>query len=86
MPNMKNAKKRILVNEKKEVSNNNYAASMKTAVKNVERAVNSKDKEAAEAKYKVAVKAIDKACKKGAVKKNTCARNKSRLSKKINEM
>ena len=86
MPNMKNAKKRILVNQKKEVSNNNYAASMKTAVKNVERAVNSKDKEAAEAKYKVAVKAIDKACKKGAAKKNTCARNKSRLSKKINEM
>ena len=86
MPNMKNAKKRILVNQKKEVSNNNYAATMKTAVKNVERAINSKDKEAASEKYKVAVKAIDKAAQKGAVKKNTCARNKSRLSKKINEM
>ena len=86
MPNMKNAKKRILVNQKKEVSNNNYAATMKTAVKNVERAINSKDKDAATEKYKVAVKAIDKAAQKGAVKKNTCARNKSRLSKKINEM
>ena len=59
---------------------------MKTAVKNVERAVNSKDKKVAEEKYKVAVKAIDKAAQKGAVKKNTCARSKSRLSKKINEM
>ena len=47
MPNMKNAKKRVLVNIKKEKANNEFEASMKTAIKNVERAVASKDKEKA---------------------------------------
>ena len=86
MPNMKNAEKRILVNAKKEVTNNNYDASMKTAMKNVERAVASKDKEKAKENLKVAVKAIDKATKSGVSRKNKSARNKSRLTKKVNEM
>jgi len=86
MPNMKNAKKRVLVNIKKEEINNNYAQTMKTAVKGVERAVNSKDKEKATEKLAVAIKAIDKAKQSGAVKANTCARNKSRLTKKVNSM
>jgi len=86
MPNMKNAKKKVLVNIKKEKSNNEYAASMKTAIKNVEKAVTNKDKENACAKLKVAVKAIDKASKKGVTTKNTAARNKSRLCKKVNSM
>lgn len=86
MPNLKNAKKRVLVNEKKEVVNNEFSASMKTAIKNVERAVASKDKEKATDKLKVAIKAIDKAAKNGVTSKNTCARNKSRLSKKVNSM
>lgn len=86
MPNMKNAKKRVLVNIKKEKANNEYEASMKTAIKNVEKAVASKDKEKAEGKLKVAIKAIDKAAQKGVTSKNTSARNKSRLSKKVNSM
>lgn len=86
MPNMKNAKKRVLVNIKKEKANNEFEASMKTAIKNVERAVASKDKEKANDKLKVAIKAIDKAAQKGVTSKNTCARNKSRLSKKVNTM
>lgn len=86
MPNLKNAKKRVLVNEKKEIANNDFAANMKTSIKKVERAVNSKDKNKASDALKVAVKAIDKACKSGATKKNTAARNKSRLTKKVNAM
>ena len=34
----------------------------------------------------VAIKRIDKATSKGVVTKNFCARNKSRLTKKVNEM
>ena len=86
MPNMKNAKKRVLVNIKKEKSNNDFSASMKTAIKNVEKAVASKDKEKANNKLKVAIKAIDKAAQKGVTAKNTAARNKSRLTKKVNSM
>ena len=86
MPNLKNAKKRVLVNVKKEKANNEFAASMKTAIKNVERAVVAKDKEKANDKLKIDIKAIDKAAQKGVTAKNTAARNKSRLSKKVNSM
>jgi small subunit ribosomal protein S20 len=86
MPNLKNAKKSVLVNKSKKEINNKYEASMKTAVKNVERAVASKDQEKANESLKVAIKTIDKAKASGAVKANTCARNKSRLTKKVNNM
>lgn len=86
MPNMKNAKKKVLVNIKKEKANNEFEASMKTAIKNVERAVASKDKEKATDSLKIAIKKIDKAAQKGVTSKNTSARNKSRLSKKVNSM
>lgn len=83
---MKNAKKKIKVIAKETVSNNNYEASMKTAMKKVERAVSANDKESAQANLKTAIKAIDKAASKGVASKNFVARNKSRLSKKVNAM
>ena len=86
MPNMKNAEKRILVNAKKEENNNKYEASMKNSIKKVEKAVANKNKEEAKEALKSAIKTIDKAVKNGVTSKNTCARNKSRLTKKVNEM
>lgn len=86
MANMKNAKKKIKVIAKETVSNNNYEATMKTAMKKVERAVSANDKDQANANLKVAIKAIDKAASKGVAKKNFVARNKSRLTKKVNAM
>lgn len=86
MPNMKNAKKAVKVISKKNINNNNYKASMRTAIKNVEKAVASKDIKKAEETLKIAIKRIDKAAAKGVSAKNTCARNKSRLTKKVNEM
>jgi small subunit ribosomal protein S20 len=86
MPNMKNAKKAVKTIEKKRIINNNYKASMKTAIKNVERAVLAKDKTAAEEALKIAIKRIDKAGSAKVVTNNYVARNKSRLTKKVNEM
>ncbi len=86
MPNMKNAVKKVKVNAKKNVSNNDYEASMKTAIKNVEKAVNENDKKKAKDLLKVASKKIDKAAAKGVVRSNYVARNKSRLTKKVNAM
>lgn len=86
MANMKKAKKKIKVIAKETVSNNNYEASMKSAMKKVERAVSANDKEQANANLKVAIKAIDKAASKGVATKNFVARNKSRLTKKVNAM
>ena len=84
MANMKNAKKRVLVNAKKSVRNNNYSASMKTAVKNLEKAIASKDKETANDLLKIAIKRIDKATSAGVITKNKASRSKSRLTKKVN--
>ena len=86
MPNMKNAKKYVKVTEKRNKANNEFEASMKTAMKKVEKAVNAKDKEAATKELKVAIKRIDKAASKNVASKNYCARNKSRLTKKVNAM
>ncbi len=86
MPNMKNAEKKILVDAKREVTNNNYEATMKTAIKKVEKAVASNDKEKAGTALKAAIKSIDKATKNGVSSKNKSARNKARLTKKVNAM
>ena len=86
MPNMKNAKKKVKVIAKKSESNNNYEAQMKNAMKKVEKAVANKDKDKAKTELAVAVKRIDKAAKKGVASKNYVARNKSRLTKKVNSM
>ena len=86
MANMKNAKKKIKVIAKKKKGNNEYKTSMRTAMKNVEKAVIANDKDKAKDALGVAIKRIDKATPKGVVTKNFCARNKSRLTKKVNEM
>ena len=86
MPNMKNAKKAVKTIAKKKVSNNDFKASMKTAIKNVEKSIAAKDKAKAQEALQVAIKKIDKACAAGVVTANYVARNKSRLTIKVNSM
>lgn len=86
MPNMKNAKKAVKTNAKKTVTNNNLNASIKTAIKKVEKAVSSKDKDNAKETLKTAIKQLDKAVSSGTKSKNARARKKSRLTKKVNAM
>lgn len=86
MPNIKSAKKRVLVTSKKKVANNDYKSSMRTAIKKCEKLIHNKDIEEAENAFLESTKRIDKACSKGIIKKNTAARYKSNLAKKINEL
>ena len=86
MPNMKNAKKAVKTSVKRKVENNDFKASMKTAIKNVERAIASKNKEAAKENLAIAIKRIDKAASAGVVTDNYVARTKSRLTLKVNNM
>ena len=86
MPNIKSAKKRVITNAKKRDNNVLTKSSMKTAIKKSERAIKANDKELADANLKVALKRIDKAQAKGLIKKNTAARQKSRLTKKTNNV
>ena len=84
MPNIKSAKKRVKVIEKKTLRNNMIKSAYKTAVRKFEEAVNAGNVEEAKVLISLATKKIDQACTKGVIVKNTAARKKSSLSKKLN--
>ena len=84
MPNIKSAKKRVKVIEKKTLRNNMIKSAYKTAIKKFEEAVSAGNVEEAKTLFAEATKKIDQACTKGVIVKNTAARKKSSLSKKLN--
>lgn len=86
MANIKSAKKRIKVNETKAAQNKAVKTYYKNACKKLDAAVASGDKSAADAAYKAAVVAADKAVSKGIIHKNKAARKKSQFTKAVNEM
>ncbi len=84
MPNIKSAMKRVNVIEKKTLRNNMIKSGYKSAVKKFEQAVEAGNKEEATTLFSLATKKIDQACAKGVIVKNTAARKKSNLAKKLN--
>jgi small subunit ribosomal protein S20 len=86
LANIKSAKKRVLVNQKKAERNKSIKSGVKTSIRKVEAAVAAKDKEAAVAALQNAISTIDKAATKGVYHKNTAARKVSRLSKAVNTL
>lgn len=84
MPNIKSAKKRVLVNKTKAARNKSANSALKTAIKkaNVAIETNAPDKEAV---VKAAVIKIDQAAAKGLIHKNNAARKKSALALKLNK-
>ncbi len=83
MPNIKSAKKRVLVNKTKQARNKSANSALKTALKkaNVAIETNAADKEAV---VVAAIKKVDQAAAKGLIHKNNAARKKSALAKKLN--
>ena len=86
MANIKSAKKRIIVNQKKADRNKAVRSRVKTYVKKVYDAIESGDKAAAQEALRVATKELDKACAKGVYHKNTSSRKVSRLALAVNKM
>ena len=80
MPNIKSAKKRVLVSEKKALENKMFKSAFKTIVKKFEAAVEAGDVESAKQLYVTVIKTTDKAAAKGIMHKNTAARKKSRFT------
>ena len=78
VPNIKSAKKRVLVSEANYARNKQYRTAMKTAIKKADKAIaeNSADKVNA---VKAAIKKIDQMATKGIIHKNNAARKKSAL-------
>ena len=84
MPNIKSAKKRVKIIEKKTLRNNMIKSGYKSAIKKFETALESGNIEEAKILFSEATKKIDQACSKGVIVKNTAARKKSNLAKKLN--
>ncbi len=84
MPNIKSAIKRVSVIEKKTLRNSMIKSEYKTAIKRFEEALANNNVEEATKLFSVATKKIDQACTKGVIVKNTAARKKSNMAKKLN--
>ena len=86
MPNIKSAKKRVAVIEKKTSQNKMIKSAVKTAIKKYNAAIVAGDITEAEKLLPVTVSAIDSAASKGILHKNNAANKKSALAKKLNEI
>ena len=86
MPNIKSAIKRVSVIEKKTLRNNMIKSGYKSAVKKFEQAVEAGNKEDATKLFSESTKKVDQACTKGVIVKNTAARKKSNMAKKLNSI
>ena len=84
MPNIKSAIKRVSVIEKKTARNNMIKSGYKSAVKKFEQSLENNNAEETKVLFSEATKKIDQACTKGIIVKNTAARKKSNLAKKLN--
>jgi small subunit ribosomal protein S20 len=84
--NIKSQKKRILTNEKARLRNNAVKSELKTAIRAVNVAVESSDKDAATTALVAASRKLDKAVSKGVIHKNNAANRKSAISKKVNAL
>ena len=84
MPNIKSAKKRVIVNDKRAKRNKSMNSALKTAIKKANVAIESgsADKEVL---VTAAVKKIVQATAKGLLHKNNAARKKSALVTKLNK-
>ena len=84
MPNIQSAKKRVKVIATKTAQNKAMKSALKTYVKKAYVAVDTNADNKAEA-VRLATKKIDQAVAKGLLHKNTAARAKSSLAKRLNE-
>ena len=86
MPNIKSAKKRVLVSETKAAQNKAAKSALKTDIKKFEAAVVEGNRSEADKRYKEAVKAVDQAAARGLMHKNTAANRKSKMTLRLNKI
>jgi len=86
MANTASARKRSRQNEKQRQHNASLRSELRTAVKNVRKAIEAGDKAAAHGVLESAASTIDRIADKNIIHKNKAARHKSRLSAAIKGM
>ena len=83
MANSPSARKRARQAENRRQHNASLRSMVRTSIKKVIKAIDTKDVEAAKAAFTAAVPVIDRMADKGIIHKNKAARHKSRLNAQI---
>lgn len=86
MPNIKSAKKRVMVAETRRMRNMARKNEMKTQIKKFTAAVADGNKQTAEKELLASVSILDKTAGKGVIHKNAAARRKANLYRAYNNM
>lgn len=86
MPNIKSAKKRVLVTSVKTLQNRMVKSTLRTAVRKFNVACDQGDKDKAATEMNTAIKSIDKAAAKGVIHKNNAAHKKSSIALRYNSI
>lgn len=86
MPIIKSAIKRMKQSEVRRQRNRKVKSQLKSAVKQFLLSLEGNELKEAQRCYASATKVIDKAAAKGVLHKNTAARKKSRLARRLNKL
>ncbi len=86
MANIKSAKKRIKVIEKKTALNRIRKSQIKTAIRRFEEALEAGDKTTATERFQFAQKKINQVASSGTIHKNAASRKVAKLASKLNAM
>jgi small subunit ribosomal protein S20 len=81
MANIKQQKKRVLIQERQRTENLRYRSTIKTLTKRLEAAASDGDAERIASEHRELVRTIDRATARGALHRNTAARKKSQAAK-----
>ena len=85
MANIKSAKKRIKVIDKKTARNRRVKNHLKAVLRSFDEAIEAGDMELAQEKFQLAEKKLMQAASKGTIHKNAASRKVSRLAKQLNK-
>lgn len=86
MPNIKSAKKRVKVSARQHDENQVVRSMIKTARRKYFESADEGDKEKSKLLYREFCSVVDKAVKKGTIKKTAADRRKSRATLRLNKM
>lgn len=86
MPNIKSAKKRVLITKKKNARNRSDRSKMNNAIKAFNKAIDTANIEEAERLLPITMSVIDKSVTAGIIHKNAAANKKSAISKRLSDI
>ena len=86
MPNIKSAKKRVLITKKKNARNRSDRSKVNNAIKAFNKAIDSANIEEAERLLPITMSIIDKGVTAGIMHKNAAANKKSAISKRLSDI